>query len=69
MFYNLEAEMLKKQVTRQELADSLDITYQTFNNKITGKTSFKLEEMLLIKKILKSKSSLDTLFKVKEIKK
>jgi len=69
MFSNLEAEMLKKQVTRQELADSLDITYQTFNNKITGKTSFKLEEMLLIKKILKSKSSLDTLFKVKEIKK
>lgn len=44
MFKNLEAEMARKNITRQDIADLLDISYNTARNKINGNHKFYFDE-------------------------
>ena len=58
----LEAEMVRYEVTRDELCKLLKISYPALHAKITGKTEFKCDEMFLIKKRLGTELTLDELF-------
>ena len=51
-FYNLETEMKKANLTRKELAKSLALSEWGFNNKVKGRTEFKLAEMEMIRDAL-----------------
>ena len=44
-FYNLETEMLKAQISRKELAKTLNLSEWDLNNKLKGRNEFKLSEM------------------------
>lgn len=44
-FYNLETEMLKAQISRKELAKTLNLSEWGLNNKLKGRNEFKLSEM------------------------
>lgn len=62
----LEAEMLKKNIKRKDLAKLLRISYGTMNNKLNCIRPFNDGEMFEIKKILKTDLYLDDLFKKEE---
>lgn len=51
-FYNLETEMLKAQISRKELAKTLDLSEWGLNNKLKGRNEFKLSEMEKIREAL-----------------
>lgn len=59
----LEEEMKKKKVSRYDLCDLLGITYKSLHSKITGQNEFKCDEMFKIQAALKTKKTLDVLFK------
>lgn len=59
---NLEAEMVRCEVDREELCKLLNISYQALHSKIVGKTEFKADEMFKIKKRLGTDLTLDKLF-------
>lgn len=59
----LEAEMVKRGVTRGDLVKLLGITYQAVHAKITGKSEFKCQEMFDIQERLNTDMTLDELFK------
>lgn len=52
MFLNLEAEMARKGMTRNELAKLMHISPTTLGNKLNEKVSISLPECLEIKQIL-----------------
>lgn len=52
MFPNLRAEMARKRYTITRLAAELGITRKGLDNKLSGKTEFKLGEILKICEIL-----------------
>lgn len=52
MFSNLEAEMARKGMTRNELAKLMHISPTTLGNKLNEKVSISLPECLEIKRIL-----------------
>ena len=60
--YNLEAEMVKHQVSREAIAEALNISMVSVQKKITGKSEFKCDEMFSIKKLLNTDATLDDLF-------
>jgi Trp operon repressor len=66
-FKNLEIEMLRSDMTRRKLAKQIGVSYNTISNKINNLKPFTREEMFQIKEILKSKLSLDLLFKLEEV--
>lgn len=59
---NLEGEMVKHEVTREDLCALLHITYQALHSKITGRTEFKCDEMFAIQRRLQTEKTLDELF-------
>ncbi len=63
MYPNLEAEMARKKITRNELAMMLNMTPTTLGNKLNGKTHLSLPESIQIKKILGVSIELEMLFK------
>lgn len=65
-FKNLEAEMVRKDVSRAELAKELNISYRSLGLKINAVRNFKDDEMFAIKRILKTDLSLDDLFQKEE---
>ena len=70
MFRNLNAEMTRRGITRQELAKRMGIGYNTLSRKLNGVRSFTLEELNDIKDILHGikplKMDLDVLFEKSE---
>lgn len=48
----LKSEIIKKDLTFNNLCKLLKITRQTFYNKINNKTNFSIKEMYMLKKIL-----------------
>jgi plasmid maintenance system antidote protein VapI len=66
-FKNLEIEMIRANITRKNMAQKLGVSYNTMSNKINNLKPFTREEMFKIKEILKSKLSLDLLFKLEEV--
>lgn len=66
MYPNLKAEMARLGMTQQDLATSIGITYQALNAKINRRKSFTLDEAKKIQLVLKTKITLDNLFKAEE---
>jgi predicted transcriptional regulator len=68
MFTNLKKEMVDAQINKRELADKIGISYNTFRDKIRGRTDWKISEMLDIQKTLgemtENQKSIDYLFKL-----
>ena len=68
MFNNLKKEMLDAKIGKKELADKIGISYNTFRDKIRGRTDWKISEMLDIQNTLgemtENQKSIDYLFKL-----
>lgn len=62
MYPNLEAEMARAKMTQFELAKELGITPTTLSHKLNGKSNLSLKECVLIKRALKTRESIETLF-------
>jgi len=63
MFRNLEAEIIRKNLNKRELAAQCGMSYNTFLLKLKGRTYFTLDEALRIKEILVSAEPVEILFK------
>lgn len=48
MYNNLEAEIIRKRIKKQEIAKKIGRTYNTLNLKIAGKYPFTYDEALII---------------------
>ena len=59
---NLEAEMKRHEVSREDIAEALGITLVSVQKKITGKVEFKCDEMFKIKERIGTNITLDELF-------
>lgn len=66
MYSNLLAEMARRKVTAKELAEKLGITKGTMSLKMSGKSTFSLDEANQIKSILYTDLPLEELFKSEE---
>lgn len=70
MFRNLHAEISRAGLTQENLAELIDTSYSNLLNKIKGKRTWTLKEMLAIQEVLNQKLnaqlSLDYLFNVKD---
>ena len=68
MFNNLKKEMIDAKISKRELANKINISYNTFRDKIRGRTDWRISEMLEIQKTLgemtKEQKSIDYLFKL-----
>lgn len=68
MFTNLKKEMVDAQISKRELANKIGVSYNTFRDKIRGRTDWKISEMLDIQKTLgeitQNQKSIDYLFKL-----
>ncbi len=58
----LRGEMVKANITIAKLARLIGVTEKTLRNKINGDTNFTLPEAITIRKLIKSKMSLEDLF-------
>ena len=52
MLRNLAAEMMRHGVSRRQLADKLEISRRSVDNKIRGVTKFKTTEKMIVCEIL-----------------
>lgn len=68
MYYNLEAELARKHITKTELAKQLGITLGTLSLKLNGKATLLLPEAKKIKEILNISMPLEELFDYSENK-
>ena len=66
MFFNLNAEMARENMTIKTLSERTGINYDSLKNKMSGSTEFKRSEMLFIKKEFPN-CSLDYLFATKQV--
>lgn len=62
MYSNLRAEMARRNITGQEMAEKIGITNGTFSLKFNGKSEFTLDEALKIKNVLETDLSVEELF-------
>ncbi len=51
MFCNIMAEMARKQISKQEMADFLGISVKTFERKIKNTANFSIREIFAIQKV------------------
>lgn len=62
-FHNLDVEMTKKKVSRNDLSEALNLSYQSVHHKLHGRIEFTRKEMVAIKERLGTDLTLDELFK------
>ena len=62
MFPNLSAELARNRMTIKSLSEKTGINYESLKNKVSGKTEFKINEMILIKKKVFPDYTIDYLF-------
>lgn len=62
MFRNLELEIFRTGLSKKEIAAALDMTYNTFLLKLSGKAYFTLDEAMKLKDLLKTDLSIEELF-------
>ncbi len=65
MFPNLRAEIARNKITVNQMCDALGISYDTYKNKMSGETDFKLREMLAVQSLF-PECSLEYLFHIEE---
>lgn len=63
MFNNLRAELVKRNLDVRKLATTMPISEVSLYNKMNGTTEFKLNEMELIKQVLRTEAPFEYLFK------
>lgn len=63
MFENLKAELTKRRLDGRSLARVTGMHENTLYKKLDGKSEFKLSEMELIRKVLKTEAPFEYLFK------
>lgn len=61
MFKNLEVELARNSISRSRLSKELNLPQKELYMKLSGKTEFKLSEILIIQKMLPN-CSLEYLF-------
>ena len=66
VFPNLDAEMARRKITRQSLADKIHKTPTTLSLKLNGKAPITLAECVEIKNAIDESLSVDYLFKTAE---
>lgn len=70
IYLNLEAEIIRAELTREKLAELMNISIQTLKNKLANNTEFTLSETQEIKTILSDRLdqdlSIEYLFKTKD---
>lgn len=66
MFPNLDAEMARRKITRQTLADKIHKTPTTLSLKLNGKAPITLAECVEIKNAIDETLSVDYLFKTED---
>lgn len=62
IYPNLNAEMARRNISQQELAELIGRTKSTMSLKLNGKTSLSLEEAFEIKNAVRTRLTLDVLF-------
>ena len=62
MYRNLEAEMVRKGITQNQLAELLKLNSSTVSLKMNGKRDFSLNEAMRIKELLNVDIPLEKLF-------
>lgn len=62
MYRNLKAEMLRQDVTLQQVADALNLKVDSVLRKLSGKVNFTIREAKIISKLFKENNSVDYLF-------
>ena len=62
VYKNLEAELVRKGISREQLAKTIGRSYNTTTLKLNGKYQFTLKECKLIKNILFPELSVEYLF-------
>lgn len=62
MFPNLEAEMARRKISRQQLAKVLECTPTTLSLKLNGKSIITLDECITIRDYIDKGLSIDYLF-------
>ena len=67
MYLNLKAEMARKSITQQNIAKVLKMNVSTLNERLNGKSDFKLKECKKIKEFFFPESTLEYLFEIKKI--
>jgi hypothetical protein len=66
MFNNLIAEMSRNKISKQDVAKTLNISYNTVRAKISGKSDFLFNETVKIKRAYFNELSLEYLFKTND---
>lgn len=64
MYKNLEAEMVRSDITSETIANTIGRSYNTVRARLNGKIPFTLDEAMLIKKKLFPDCPMDYLFDV-----
>lgn len=62
MYPNLRAEMVRKNITVEQLAEFLGIDISTLSRKLNGKSGFTFRETLMIKDFLQTEMPVEVLF-------
>ncbi|HBB27654.1 MAG TPA: DNA-binding protein [Clostridiales bacterium] len=66
MYRNLEAEMIRKQISKYDIAELIKKTYNTVTEKLKGKYPFTLDEAIAIQEKYFPKLTIEYLFKKNE---
>lgn len=62
MYKNLKAEMLRQDVSLQQIADALNLKVDSVFRKMSGKVNFTIREAKIISGLFKENNSVDYLF-------
>lgn len=62
MLHNLEAEIARRGLAKQKVADCIGISKRTLYDKLTGKTTFTINEASKLQKELFPECEMDYLF-------
>lgn len=62
MYKRVEAQIVLSGIGKKELAKKIGISYNTLNAKLSGKSSFTLDEALKIKEIVDAHDPVEILF-------
>jgi predicted transcriptional regulator len=68
MYKNLEAEMVRKGITRKDIAHLLKVRYATVSWKLSGKSRLYYDEALKIKNTFFPEFTIEYLFETKPCK-
>lgn len=66
MYKNLEAEMVRKGISKKDLSESLNVRYATILDKMNGNSRFFYDEALKIKEIFFPDLTIEYLFEKTE---